>query len=111
MKKGPGLDRGLCRTAASPPFLGYRDGGDFLIIRQRRLKAATQAHRLEKTSRAIYLFCEQSRTLAAITQRFQAPGKAKITAFLDTMVAKRLMFAEGDRYLSLAVQAARGQGA
>lgn len=101
----------LHRAPASPPILGYRDGGDFLIIRQRRLKAATQTHRLETTSRAIYLFCEQNRTLAAITQRFQAPGKAKITAFLETMVAKHLMFAEGDRYLSLAVPAARGRGA
>jgi hypothetical protein len=101
----------LHRAPASPPILGYRDGGDFLIIRQRRLKAATQTHRLETTSRAIYLFCEQSRTLATITQRFQAPGKAKITAFLETMVAKHLMFAEGDRYLSLAVPAARGRSA
>ncbi len=101
----------LHRAPASPPILGYRDGGDFLIIRQRRLKAATQTHRLETTSRAIYLFCEQSRTLAAITQRFQAPGKAKITAFLETMVAKHLMFAEGDRYLSLAVPAGRGRSA
>lgn len=101
----------LHRAPASPPILGYRDGGDFLIIRQRGLEAATQTHRLEKTSRAIYLFCEQSRTLAAITQRFCAPGKANIRAFLDMMVAKRLMFAEGDRFLSLAVPAAQGRGA
>ncbi len=94
---------GLHRAPASPPILGYRDGGDFLIIRQRRPKADTQTHRLEKTSRAIYLFCEQSRTLAAISQRFCTPGKYKIAAFLDMMVAKRLMFAEQDRYLSLAV--------
>lgn len=97
----------LHRGADSTPILSYRDGGDFLIIRQRRVQADTQTHRLEGTSRAIYLFCEQTRTLGAITKRFPAPGEEKIAAFLDMMVAKRLMFAEGDRYLSLAVPAAR----
>jgi hypothetical protein len=101
----------LHRAPASPPILGYRDGGDFLIIRQRRPGADTQTHRLSQTSRAIYLFCEQSRTLAAITGRFGAPGKSKITDFLNIMVAKRLMFAEGGRYLSLAVPAGPQRGA
>jgi ribosomal peptide maturation radical SAM protein 1 len=101
----------LHRAPASPPILGYRDGGDFLIIRQRRPGADTQTHRLANTSRAIYLFCEQNRSLAAITRRFCAPGEAEIRAFLNMMVAKRLMFAEGDRYLSLAVPAGRQRGA
>jgi ribosomal peptide maturation radical SAM protein 1 len=100
----------LHRAPASPPILAYRDGGDFLIIHQRRPGADSQTHRLTQTSRAIYLFCGQSRTLAAITGRFGAPGKSKITDFLNMMVVKRLMFAEGGRYLSLAVPAGPQRG-
>ena len=71
----------LHRAPASPPILGYRDGGDFLIIRQRRPGADTQTHRLANTSRAIYLFCEQNRSLAAITRRFYAPGRSRNQGF------------------------------
>jgi ribosomal peptide maturation radical SAM protein 1 len=97
----------LRRNSGPEPILSYRDGGDFLIIRERRLDDGTANHRLEGTSATIYLFCEHQQPLRHIIERFpQVPGE-KITAFLQKMTAERLMFTEGDRFLSLAVPARR----
>jgi ribosomal peptide maturation radical SAM protein 1 len=85
------------------PILSLRDGGDFLIIRQRRLNTEPLHHRLTGTSRLIYLFCSHHRSLKKIRDRFPAFAEDKIVAFLKMMVAKKLMFEENDRYLSLAV--------
>jgi len=60
-------------------------------------------HRLNGTSREIYLFCETQRTLSSISSRFSGLGEEKILPFLRMMVDKKLMFNEKDRYLSLAV--------
>jgi hypothetical protein len=80
-----------------------RDGGNFLIIRQGRLNAEPLNHRLKGTSRLIYLFCRHHRSLKKIRDRFPAFSEDKIVAFLKMMVAKKLMFEENNRYLSLAV--------
>ncbi len=93
----------LHRGPASEPVLSYRDGGDFLIIKERRLDGLDMTHRLQGSSRKMYLFCGTARSLAAITARFPGFGEAKIRPFLAMMVAKRLMFEERGRYLSLAV--------
>ena len=85
------------------PILSLRDGGDFLIIRQGRLNAEPINHRLTGTSRLIYLFCGHHRSLKKIRDRFPAFPEDKIVAFLKMMVAKKLMFEENNRYLSLAV--------
>ncbi len=85
------------------PILSLRDGGEFLIIRQRRRNADPLDHRLTGTSRRIYLYCSQHRSLKKIRDRFPAFSEDKIVVFLKMMVAKKLMFAENDRYLSLAV--------
>jgi hypothetical protein len=53
--------KALHRTAASGPILSYQDGGDFLIIRERRDGQDGMTHRLRGTSRKIYLFCEENR--------------------------------------------------
>ena len=80
-----------------------RDGGDFSIIRQRRVNAGRLDHRLTGTSRLIYLFCSRHRSIKKIRDRFPAFAEDKIVAFLKMMVAKKLMFKENNRYLSLAV--------
>ncbi len=85
------------------PILSYKDGKDFLIIHERRLHDDDMTHRLKGSSRAIYLFCETQRPMAEILARFPRFGEDQIRAFLRMMVDKRLMFNEGDRYLSLAV--------
>jgi ribosomal peptide maturation radical SAM protein 1 len=86
------------------PILSFRDGRDFMIIRQRRLNAEPVTHRLVGTSREIYLFCEKHRSLKRIEERFPKVGEEKILPFLKMMVDKRLMFEEKGRYLSLAVR-------
>ena len=85
------------------PILSYRDGKNFLVIHKRRLNHDPMTHRLKATSRAIYLFCETQRSMGEIVARFPRFGEEQIAPFLRMMVEKRVMFHEGDRYLSLAV--------
>jgi hypothetical protein len=85
------------------PALGYRDGRDFLLIHQRRPHLASVHHRLKGSSREIYLFCRSHRSLRDVVQRFPNLSEDKVQPFLNGMVEKKLMFREGDRFLSLAV--------
>jgi hypothetical protein len=95
----------LQRGPLPEPILGYRDGGDFMMIRERRHDGDSTHHRLEGTSRAIYLFCGHHRPLQQIHERFSNVPSDKIVSFLQKMTSERLIFAEGDRFLSLAVPA------
>jgi len=85
------------------PILSYRDGCEFLIIRQRETRNSRQTHRLTGTSRKIYLYCRRHRPLRKIFNRFPDFNAAAIRVFLKGMVAKKLMFEEDNNYLSLAV--------
>jgi hypothetical protein len=51
----------------------------------------------------MYLYCEKNRSLFEIVERFPGFGQEKMLPFLNMMVDKRLMFREGERFLSLAV--------
>ena len=90
--------------ALDVPLLSFRDGREFLIIRQKRPGKAPLTHRLVATSRDIYLFCSTQRSFQRITSHFPKTSPDKIRSFLKMMVDKRLMFEEKDRYLSLAVR-------
>jgi ribosomal peptide maturation radical SAM protein 1 len=94
---------GLRDSPAGSPLLSFRDGRDFLIIRQKRPGAAPLTHRLVGTSRAIYLFCRKHRSLKRIAAHFPTIRRRQIVAFLKMMVDKRLMFEDKGRYLSLAM--------
>ncbi len=85
------------------PLLGYWDGKDFLLIRERLAKGKDLMHRLRGRSREIYLFCEEIRELREISQRFSDISEDSLLRFLREMVQKRLMYQEGECYLSLAV--------
>ena len=84
------------------PILSYRDGRDFMIIRQKRFQAEPAVHRLVGASREIYLFCQKHRPIKAIFSAFADIPDDSITKFLRMMVHKKLMFADNRRYLSLA---------
>jgi ribosomal peptide maturation radical SAM protein 1 len=99
----------LQRGTASSPVLSFRDGREFLIIKQRLHQADSIEHRLVGTSRLIYLFCMQHRSLKRIRSRFPAFAEDKIVAFLKMMVDKKLMFEERGEYLSLAVPVKPGR--
>jgi ribosomal peptide maturation radical SAM protein 1 len=93
----------LRSASKGEPILSYQDGGTFLIIRERRLAVDDMSHRLRGSSRQIYLFCEKNRSLSEIVESFPGFGQEKILPFLNMMVGKKLMFREGERFLSLAV--------
>jgi len=85
------------------PILSFRDGGDFIIIRQRRFQAEPANHRLAGDSRLIYLHCQRPRSIKRIFSKFPDIASDKILTFLNMMVDKRLIFEENNNYLSLAV--------
>ena len=93
LHKDPGCD----------PVLSFQDGRDFMIIRERRPGNHDMTHRLKDTSRKIYLFCQTQQSKSQILSQFPGFGEEKVRTFLSMMVEKRLMFNEGERYLSLAV--------
>ncbi|MDL1961911.1 MAG: RiPP maturation radical SAM C-methyltransferase [Deltaproteobacteria bacterium] len=93
------LNRGPSHT----PILSFRDGRDFLIIRQKRIGSGPSTHRLVGTSRAIYLFCQRHRSLKRVLAHFPGIAEDRIVPFLRMMVDKKLMFEENGRYLSLAI--------
>jgi len=90
------------RESSHVPILSYRDGREFIILRQKRYRAEPNLHRLTGVSRLIYLFCGKHRPVKAIFSKFPDLPHDKILKFLDMMVEKQLMFEEKNRYLSLA---------
>ncbi|MGD8341981.1 MAG: RiPP maturation radical SAM C-methyltransferase [Desulfobacterales bacterium] len=84
------------------PILSLRDGRDFSIIHQRRYRDEPAVHRLTGASRQIYLFCQKHRPVKAICTAFPHISDDAIVKFLKMMVAKKLMFTEKNKYLSLA---------
>ena len=90
------------RGTGDTPILSFRDGRDFMIIRQKRFRAEPALHRLVGGSREIYLFCQKHRPIKAIFSAFPDISDDTILKFLSMMVDKKLMFAEKNKYLSLA---------
>ena len=86
------------------PILSMQDGREFIIIRKKRYQAPTATHRLVGASRLIYLFCQKQRSLKSISAKFSPLADDTILKFLKMMIAKKLMFEENNRYLSLAVR-------
>ena len=93
----------LHRGTPAGPILSCRDGGEFLLIRERRPGGDAATHRLEGASRRIYLFCGHHRSRRRILAAFGDLPEDRITAFLRMMTAQKLMYSESDRFLSLAV--------
>ncbi len=85
------------------PLLSYRDGGDFLLIRQELPDGKVLRHRLKGTSRQIYLFCTNIITEKTLCGKFPDIPPHKILTFLADLYAKRLLFSENSKYLALAV--------
>jgi len=100
----------LHRRYPAQPILSYQDGGNFIILRQRRPHGPAHTHRLTGSSRDIYLFCRQARTRDAVVAQHAKFSALQIRGFLDEMVQKRLMFSENGRYLSLAVRMSSSRG-
>ncbi|MCJ7600909.1 MAG: radical SAM protein, partial [Desulfobulbaceae bacterium] len=102
VKKWQDYHRSRARTEKL--LLSYRDGGDFLIIRQELPDSRVLHHRLRKISRQIYFACEEINALPALAGMFPSFTRQQIEKFLDDLVAKRLVFRDQDRFLALAVR-------
>ncbi len=93
------------RQTGGKPALVFRDGVGFIIIDQHLPMQATTRHRLTGISAEIYRYCHTPRSLQQVAERFGAHSPEQIRAFFKSMVRKRLVFEEGDCYLSLAAPA------
>ncbi len=89
------------------PPLSYRDGGDFLLLRQETADGQVLHHRLRGLSRRLYLACGEVRELDDLVRDFPDIARNALVHFLDEMAGKRLLFREGKRVLALAVRARR----
>jgi radical SAM superfamily enzyme YgiQ (UPF0313 family) len=90
------------KESGDSPILSFRDGRNFMIIRQKRFRTEPAVHRLVGASREIYLFCQKHRSIKTILSAFPDISEDSIENFLSMMVDKKLMFAEKNKYLSLA---------
>jgi ribosomal peptide maturation radical SAM protein 1 len=97
----------LQQRTSGKPALSYRDGGRFLIIDQVPPDGPAGRHRLTGASADIYRFCHSPQSIEAISTAFPAHDARQTLAYLHSLVAKRLMFAEKEAFLSLAVPASR----
>ncbi len=95
--------KALHSAPSSLPVLSFRDGGAFLIIRERRPGEDPVLHRLTGISRSVYLYCRRHRSEKKILTHFPGLTAEKLRPFLKMMTDKRLMFEEDGKYLSLAV--------
>ncbi|QJA05363.1 RiPP maturation radical SAM protein 1 [Thermosulfurimonas marina] len=86
------------------PLLTYREGGDFLLLRQVLPQGRVLHHRLRGPSREIYLFLTEPRPFEALQSRFSHLPAERLRSFLEDLERKRLLFREGDRFLALAVR-------
>lgn len=92
------------KTKSDKKLLSYRDGGNFIIIRQSRPVNTPLLHRLRGISRKIYLFCQSPKKIEDILANFPKVSEQAFRTFLHEMTQKRLMYTEHDRVLSLAVR-------
>ena len=83
--------------------LTYRDGGDFLLVRQLTPPGKVLMHRLKGPSRAIYLFCLEPRPIQAIFDQVPGRPRQEIESFVRDLVTKKLVFEQGGNILSLAI--------
>lgn len=89
------------------PGLKYADHGESLAIWDRRPKVKRTVTILTEMERAVYLYCDQHRTLRQIETMAQTAygGTSSVQRFLDDMVRDRLMIHLDGNYLSLATLA------
>ncbi len=103
IKKWHSFHQNRNKCSIDHPLLSYRDGGDYIIIRQELLNKKVLHHRLKNKSREIYLYCKEIRRLEEILNKFQSVSKKNLSSFLHDLVKKRLIFSENNKFLSLAI--------
>jgi ribosomal peptide maturation radical SAM protein 1 len=93
-----------------PGSLYYRRGPGFLRVEDRRAGLEAADYRFDGIEEKIYLACDSGATADQLSTRFKADGEEDLDAeeieeFLDDLVQARLMYREGNCFLSLAIPA------
>jgi len=92
-----------CSDLKPSPILSYYDAKDFLVIIEKIGIGKELIHKLTKSSRDLYVYCDRIRHVEEIKNQFSRINWDAIERFLNEMIFKKLMFKEGEFYLSLAV--------
>ena len=92
--------------------LSLARGPGFSVIRDRRPGRENADYRLGTVEALIYDACDSGIGLGAICTRLGAksPGASAVEEFLRSLAAAGLIFQEGGRYLSLAVESSVDRG-
>ena len=85
------------------PFLSFRRGGDFIVIRQVREDGLVLHHRLKGPSMEIYLKALDPVGVSSLIDLVPGRDTNQLIRFINSMVDKRLMYLEGKKVLSLAI--------
>lgn len=86
--------------------LSYRDGGNFLLIRQEQPNGEVLHHTLKGTSRKIYLHCLEIQALCDLQKAFPKIKDTMLVDFLQDLHIKRILFFDGGHALALAIHRA-----
>jgi len=84
--------------------LTYRQGGDFIIIRQEYPDRETLHHRLYGLSRKIYLSCRRPVGINILLREFNSVTEEQLLSFLADLRQKRLLYYDENSCLALAVK-------
>jgi ribosomal peptide maturation radical SAM protein 1 len=100
------------RKTEMPGSLTYRCGPDFLLIDDRRPGLERASYRFDGAEASIYLGCDAGASAKELSTLLAARGddsfhSAEIEEYLEELVAAKLVYREGDRFLSLATAANR----
>ncbi len=90
------------RVSQNQPALSYRQGDDFLIIRQETGQGAPLHHRLRGTSKNIYLACQEIVSKKELLHRFNWIKEYQLLTFLEELKGKKLLFFDDKFVLALA---------
>ena len=91
-------------TRHHPRLLSFRDGKEFLLIRQVMPDGQVFHHRLPSLARSIYLSCLDPRPIKEVVEAFPQQPAHRLVQWLNSMIEKRLMMASDDKVIGLAIE-------
>jgi ribosomal peptide maturation radical SAM protein 1 len=102
------VDRWQQVSRDGPGYLCYRRGPSFITVEDRRAGLEAADYRFDDIEARIYLACDAGATAEHLSTQFAVDGNEDLDAkeienFLDDLVQARLMYREGNCYLSLAI--------
>ncbi|PYJ51699.1 MAG: hypothetical protein DME83_07030 [Verrucomicrobia bacterium] len=102
------VDRWRQLSEDGPGYLCYRRGPGFLTVEDRRAGLEAADYRFDGIEAKIYLACDAGATADHLSKQFAMDGDEELHAheieeYLDDLVQARLMYREGNCFLSLAI--------